>query len=63
MRDGDRVRVDAIEGRLDVLEEGFADRPPVAYDGADAGHGVGRELFSVFRNTVGLAEDGASVVV
>ncbi len=63
VRDGDLVRVDAVTGGLDVLEDGFADRAPALADGAGAEYGVGRELFSVFRRTVGLAEDGASVVV
>ncbi len=63
VRDGDLVRVDAVNGTLDVLEAGFEDRDPIEHDGAAAEFGVGRELFSVFRRNVGLAEDGASVVV
>ncbi|ETX28338.1 phosphogluconate dehydratase [Roseivivax isoporae] len=63
LRDGDRVRVDATAGTLDCLEEGFDAREPVTADLTGNGHGVGREIFEVFRRNVGLASNGAAVVV
>jgi phosphogluconate dehydratase len=61
LRDGDILRVDAVEGRLDVLTPGVAQRPAVQVDLAANNAGTGRELFSVFRNTVGAATHGASI--
>ncbi|MCL3882880.1 phosphogluconate dehydratase [Marivita sp. GX14005] len=63
LRDGDLVRVDAVQGTLDCLEEEFDSRAAVEPDLAQNGHGVGRELFAAFRANVGLAETGAGVVV
>jgi phosphogluconate dehydratase len=36
---------------------------PAVADLSDNGHGLGRELFTAFRSTVGPAETGAAVVV
>jgi phosphogluconate dehydratase len=63
LRDGDIVRVDAVEGRLEVLTEGVADRAPAVPDLSANSHGVGRELFEIFRQTAGPASEGAGVVV
>lgn len=63
LRDGDMVEVDAVSGTLNVLEQGFDARPVAQPDLTDNGHGIGRELFSVFRDSVGPATDGAAVVV
>lgn len=63
LRDGDRVRVDAVAGTLDVLEADFAAREPVRPDLAANGHGLGREMFELFRRNAGLASSGASSVV
>ena len=63
VRDGDILRVDAVSGKIDCLAEDFEQREPVTADLSGNGHGVGRELFAAFRNTVGLAEHGAGVVV
>ncbi|MBU2960100.1 phosphogluconate dehydratase [Citreicella sp. C3M06] len=63
LRDGDIVRVDATAGTLSCLTEGFEDRDPVVVDLTGNGHGVGRELFAAFRENVGLASNGAAVVV
>ncbi|MEH6834517.1 MULTISPECIES: phosphogluconate dehydratase [Falsihalocynthiibacter] len=63
LRDGDIVEVDAINGKLNVLEEGFDARPAAQPDLSDNGHGIGRELFSVFRDNVGSSTEGAAVVV
>jgi phosphogluconate dehydratase len=63
VRDGDRVRVDATAGTLDVLEPGFEARAPVVPDLAANGAGLGRELFALFRRTAGRADEGAGVVL
>jgi phosphogluconate dehydratase len=63
IRDGDVVRVDAPEGRLDVLvaPEEWAARANETYDMTAAHSGVGRELFAAFRASVGKADQGASI--
>ncbi|MBE9636942.1 phosphogluconate dehydratase [Salipiger mangrovisoli] len=63
LRDGDIVRLDAGAGTLQCLTEGFADRESATADLSGNGHGVGRELFEAFRQNVGLASNGAAVVV
>jgi phosphogluconate dehydratase len=63
LRDGDLIRVDATTGTLDVLSEGVADRPHATPDLSANSHGVGRELFEIFRQTAGPATAGAGVVV
>jgi phosphogluconate dehydratase len=62
IRDGDMINLDAEAGVLAVqTEDDFDARPPVQID-VSAGHtGMGRELFSVFRNSVSGAEAGASI--
>ncbi|KGB82912.1 phosphogluconate dehydratase [Rhodovulum sp. NI22] len=63
LRDGDLVRLDAGAGTLEVLEDGFETRAPVTADLSANGQGLGRELFEVFRQNVGLATEGAATVV
>jgi len=63
LRDGDVVRVDATKGTLDVLDVDLDSREVATADLSDNGHGVGRELFEVFRQNVGLASQGAGTVV
>ncbi|MCV2881543.1 phosphogluconate dehydratase [Actibacterium sp. XHP0104] len=63
LRDGDMVRLDADAGTLQVLADGFDSRTPVTADLSANRHGIGRELFEMFRQTVGPATSGASVVV
>ena len=63
VRDGDIIRVDARSGQISCLADDFDSRTPVTADLSDNGHGVGRELFAAFRETVGLASQGAGVVV
>lgn len=60
---GDVIRVDATAGVLEVLTDGVAERPLTMPDLAENAHGVGRELFEVFRQTAGAASEGAGVVV
>ena len=61
--DGDMIRVDAHLGRLEVLTEGVDDRVPAQPDLSANSHGVGRELFEIFRQNAGPATMGAGVVV
>jgi phosphogluconate dehydratase len=61
LRDGDILRVDAKAGALDILTEGWQDRPLPEPDLSGNEHGLGRELFSSFRSVVGAADTGASI--
>jgi phosphogluconate dehydratase len=63
LRDGDMVRLDAATGILECLESDFATRTPVTADLSANGHGMGREMFEMFRRSVGNATEGAAVVV
>ena len=58
--DGDLLRVDAREGRLEILTPGVLDRPAVRADLSANEAGQGRELFARFRQLVGSADTGAS---
>ena len=64
LRDGDRIRLDAKAGTLDVLvdENEWAKREPVTPDLDRYQSGLGRELFGNFRDHVTSAEQGASAV-
>lgn len=62
LRDGDRVRLDASAGRLEVLAEGFDQRAPAVADLSDNDHGCGRELFAGLRAGAGAATEGASIL-
>ncbi|MFG6515117.1 MULTISPECIES: phosphogluconate dehydratase [unclassified Sulfitobacter] len=61
VQDGDLLRVDAVAGTLDVLAEGFDDRPNVTVDLSAYHAGTARELFAMFRDTVGSATTGATI--
>jgi phosphogluconate dehydratase len=63
IRDGDIIRVDGTAGTLEALVDPaeWAARPPATADLSANQHGVGRELFAVFRDTVGTADSGASI--
>ncbi|TFL18220.1 phosphogluconate dehydratase [Jannaschia formosa] len=61
--DGDVIRYDATTGELSCLTEGVEDREPAAPDLSGNAYGIGRELFEVFRQTAGRADQGAGVVV
>jgi phosphogluconate dehydratase len=62
IRDGDLIRLDATTGRLDVLAD-LTGRVAEPVDLSANASGIGRELFEVFRRNVGLAAEGAGVVV
>jgi len=59
----DIVRLDAVAGTISTLAADFATRAPVTTDLSANGHGIGRELFEVFRRNVGTSETGAGVVI
>ncbi|MGE0282631.1 MAG: phosphogluconate dehydratase [Rhizobiaceae bacterium] len=61
--DGDIVRLDANAGTLEVLltAEELKARPKATTDLSANDFGMGRELFGVFRQTAGRADQGASV--
>ncbi|MGY6705757.1 phosphogluconate dehydratase [Roseinatronobacter sp.] len=63
VHDGDMLRLDAVAGRLDVLEAGFDARVPVVADLSANEFGLGREMFAAFRQAVGDSTEGAGVVV
>lgn len=63
IRDGDIIRVDAVDGTLEVLVDAgeFAARKAVKVDLSANETGIGRELFSAFRAVVSSADRGAHV--
>jgi phosphogluconate dehydratase len=63
IEDGDIIRLDAVAGTLEVKvpPEIWVTREPAAADLTGFHTGVGRELFSVFRDVVGTADTGASI--
>ncbi|MCI2398221.1 phosphogluconate dehydratase [Aliiroseovarius subalbicans] len=63
VQDGDILRLDAMAGTLEVLSDGFTDRPAATADLSANQQGLGREMFEVFRNNVGLASDGAATII
>lgn len=64
LQDGDLLRLDASQGRLDVLTPGALQRSPASPppQGPDP-LGAGLALFEVFRRNVGHANTGASVIL
>jgi len=63
IRDGDIIRVDAPNGRLEVLvnAEEWAGRELATCDLGPSHVGIGRELFGAFRAAAGRADQGASI--
>ena len=61
VRDGDVIRLDGERGVLEarVAESEWAQRQPEPVDLSDDPHGLGRELFTVFRANATGAEQGA----
>ena len=63
IRDGDIIELDATNGTLNVCDVDLSQRTPATADLTGNGTGVGRELFEMFRQTVGQSSNGAAVVV
>ncbi len=63
LRDGDIVRLDAVEGTLTALAADFESRSPVQADLSANSFGMGRELFEAFRRNVGASTEGAALVI
>jgi len=61
LQDGDLLRVDAVNGALEILTEGVMDRPVATADLSANHFGTGRELFANFRTSVGAADTGATI--
>ncbi|MFN3435134.1 MAG: phosphogluconate dehydratase [Sphingomonas sp.] len=63
IRDGDIIRVDAVNGTLDALVDAaeWLERP--LCDAPGAATGMGRELFGMFRGLADEAEKGASAML
>jgi phosphogluconate dehydratase len=64
VRDGDRIRLDAVAGTLEALVDPaeWARREAATLSAAaaeDNAHGLGRELFAGMRRNVSSAEEGA----
>jgi len=64
VQDGDVIRLDAVKGTLDVLVDAaeFAARTPAVEDLSRHQHGMGRELFGIFRRNAVAADLGAGVL-
>jgi phosphogluconate dehydratase len=62
VRDGDIIRLDAANGQLDALvpPDVWAARKQTQADISASHIGMGRELFAMFRATIGAAEEGAT---
>jgi phosphogluconate dehydratase len=63
VRDGDILRLDSVAGTLDahVPSAVWDQRPNADVDVSSNGHGVGRELFKLFRANAAEAEQGGGV--
>jgi phosphogluconate dehydratase len=60
--DGDMIRLDAVAGRLEVLDPAALARPPATPDLRANDVGCGRELFAALRHRAGPATAGASIL-
>ena len=65
LQEGDVVRLDGLAGTLNVLIEPdiFQSRPPAQADLSAYQDGLGRDMFQIFRRTVGPASAGAGVAI
>jgi phosphogluconate dehydratase len=63
LRDGDLIELDCEAGTLEVIGVDLATREPLDHAApAGAWAGTGRDLFDRFRDLVGRADEGASVI-
>ena len=63
IRDGDRIRLDAVNGTLTALVDPVEWAARTADPAPPAAEGIGRELFAMFRGLADEAEKGASAVL
>eukprot|EP01035_Chromulina_nebulosa_P001734 gene1734-2337_t len=65
IREGDIIRLDAINGTIELLVGAteMAARLPAEADLSHNEYGMGRELFSIFRQMAGPADHGGGVLV
>ena len=63
IRDGDMIRVDAVNGTLDALVDPDEWTARIPAPAPSAAEGMGRELFGLFRGAADEAEKGASAVL
>lgn len=63
VQDGDKVRVDAVAGTLELLDVDLDTRPVATADLSANAFGIGRELFGVFRENAGNATEGAAAIL
>ena len=61
LRDGDIVRLDATTGVIEAVGVDLSSRAPAEVDLSANAHGIGRELFGIFRQTVGPSTEGAAI--
>ena len=61
LRDGDIVRLDATAGVIEAVGLDLSTRPLAEADLSANTHGIGRELFGIFRQTVGPSTEGAAI--
>jgi phosphogluconate dehydratase len=64
IKDGDMIRLDATNGRLDVMVDAteFSNRKSAEPDLSSNEKGLGRELFANFRRNVTSSLEGASAL-
>jgi phosphogluconate dehydratase len=61
IRDGDRIRIDAAAGTLEVDVDDIESRPVIELNASNAQVGLGRELFNAFRARTSGAEQGGGI--
>lgn len=63
VRNGDYIELDATAGTLSIeVDVSELEQRPLEMHSGKSDVGVGREFFAVFRQAIGSAEDGASVL-
>ena len=60
IQDGDLLRIDANAGTMEVLDPAALNRPAVQADLSANDTGMGRELFTILRQSSGPADQGAT---
>ncbi|MFD1797521.1 phosphogluconate dehydratase [Paracoccus aurantiacus] len=63
VRDGDMIRLDAVNGVIECEAKDFDSREPVTADLSANQFGMGREMFGLFRAAAGDATEGACGIV